>query len=175
MPSSSRYLISSQTLGSSAASVTFSSIPSTYTDLVVRYSVRCDVAGSVASIIFKINGSSSTSDYSFTILSGNGATASSSQVATGVLGYFQMTQGMPGATATSNTFASNELYVPNYAGSAKKTINHTTAQENNTTTAYIKSYAQLYNATTAITSLSFENADLFSAGSSFYLYGLKSS
>ena len=37
-------LITSQTLASSAASVTFSSIPSTYTDLVLRVSARTDNA-----------------------------------------------------------------------------------------------------------------------------------
>jgi hypothetical protein len=38
-------LIASNTLGASAASVTFSAIPSTYTDLVVRYSAAsCDAA-----------------------------------------------------------------------------------------------------------------------------------
>lgn len=165
-------LISSNVLSSSAASVTFSAIPSTYTDLVVRYSIRCDVAASVATILFKVNGA--TSGYSWTNVSGNGAAASSTAVSGST--QFSMAQGMPGATATSNTFANNELYLPNYASTtATKQMSHITAQENNNATAYVKAYAQLYNSTSTITSLSFENPDLLSAGSSFYLYGIKNS
>ena len=37
-------LIASNTLSSAAASVTFSAIPATYTDLVLRYSARSDGA-----------------------------------------------------------------------------------------------------------------------------------
>ena len=70
MPSS-RILISSQTLGSSAASVTFSSIPATYTDLVLKVSVRSDVAATADTLFMQFN--SITSGYSETNLYANSA------------------------------------------------------------------------------------------------------
>ena len=71
-------LIESQVLGSSAASVTFSAIPDTYTDLVFKFSVRSDRAATFDNIQARINADSG-SNYSRTLLSGDGSSASSSR------------------------------------------------------------------------------------------------
>ena len=69
-------LISSNILGSSTSAITFSSIPGTYTDLLLKASVRGDNNGtSIGSFILTVNGSSS-SIYSFNRLLGNGSTGS---------------------------------------------------------------------------------------------------
>jgi hypothetical protein len=90
-------LIESQVLGSSAASVTFSAIPATYTDLVLRVSARTD-ADDTSLITF--NGT--TTGYSITRLNGNGATATSNRSSSAVsIG----ARGMNNATGTTaNTF-----------------------------------------------------------------------
>ena len=60
---------------STSSSVTFSSIPATYTDLKVVASIRSDRAGAESNLTLKFN--SSTSGYSRRELYGNGASAGS--------------------------------------------------------------------------------------------------
>lgn len=170
MPSS-RILISSQTLTSSAASVTFSSIPSTYTDLVLRTSTRTDAGATYESFLrYTLNGSPT---YSTTELRQQNGTVASVRVTSG--GYWRGGY-IPTPTVTSNTFGSSELYIPNYTGSTSKAASHFGVQENNATQASIAVAAELADLTSAITSIDIANNDgNFVAGSSFYLYGLKNS
>jgi hypothetical protein len=173
MPSS-RFLISSQTLGSSAASVTFSSIPATYTDLVLRYSVRLATGASIVnSEQFRLN-SDTTSNYSETEVGGSGSGAGSSRksnVTAWELGYFN------GNGSTSNTFSSHEIYIPNYTGTANKAISYFGATEQNSSTDnQLQAIAKLYRGSSAISSIFIGNYGVnFVSGSSFYLYGLRSS
>ena len=69
-------LISSNTLTSSAASVTFSSIPATYTDLVLRISARSDRVSTTDRLRLTFNSDTAT-NYSNITLVGDGAAASS--------------------------------------------------------------------------------------------------
>ena len=165
-------LIASNTLSSSAASVTFSGIGSTYTDILLRLSARMTVAGP-DNINVQIN--SFTNSHSYTELYGNSSTAASAR-ATGV-GFFRLTNILPGTESTSNTFCSAECYFPNYAGSANKTMSHFGAGESNSTTIpYITATAGLLSQTAAITSLTITPAGgSFVSGSSFFLYGIKNS
>ena len=168
-------LISSNILASDTASITFSSIPSTYTDLVLRYSARLYTDGTSARYPFYIgfNGSSGTA-HSDTVLRGNGASAAS----------FRSTSspGLPDnpATAelsTANTFASGELYIPSYTVSQYKPSNLFGVNENNTSSETMYANAGLYSSNTAVTSLVLFNSSTYTfvSGSSFYLYGIKSS
>jgi hypothetical protein len=170
-------LISSNVLGSSAASVTFSSIPSTYTDLVIRASARNDGAATTDNAKLEFNGDTSTANYSYTFLQGNGSAASSSRTGTGVIGYIQLNRFSNGASSVAaNTFTNNELYIPSYTASQKKQISWFGAQEDNSSTAFLYIYAGLYQPTTAISSIKITGSSYnFVAGSSFYLYGIKNS
>ena len=167
-------LIASNTLGASAASVTFSSIPSTYTDLVLRISARSDRAVTSQNFYVQINGASFDGTYSFTSLQGQGSAASSTR--TSVDGAFYDGY-IPGTSATANTFNSSEYYFSNYAGSANKVASSFTAVENNTTTIqYLSVGANLRTSTTAISSLVLSlPTGNFVSGSSFFLYGIKNS
>jgi hypothetical protein len=166
-------LIESQVLGSAAASVTFSAIPATYTDLVVRYSIRSN--GTDISII-RINGSTSAV-YSRTRLQGNGSSASSNRDSS------QTSMNLSNSTAydvgiTSDVFSSGEIYIPSYGASQNKPISISNVMENNATYATTQAFSGLFSDTTAITSLTLQNGlstDLFVANSSFYLYGIKNS
>jgi hypothetical protein len=166
-------LISSNVLGSSATSVTFSSIPSTYTDLVVLWSVRSDSSAVSDTMKLRIN-SDSAGNYSWVYLLGNGSAGSSSE--NSALNYISL-GAADAATATTNTFANGELYIPNYLSSTKKQMSTINVQENNTTSAQIWSLASLWEGTAAITSLQLfpTTGPNFIAGSSFYLYGIKKS
>jgi hypothetical protein len=160
-------LISSNVLSSSAASVTFSSIPATYTDLVLRVSVRRDASGR-QDLRLAVNGS--TSDGYNAWLQGSGATATSG---TSGAQYVRINNIVPSTAETSDTFGSAEFYLPNYLTSANKPISGFGVGENNATTAYIGAVASLYLQTTAISSLDLSLATgSFASGSSFYLYGI---
>jgi hypothetical protein len=69
--------IATTTLGSAAASYTFSSIPATYTDLVLAINNIYSTTSSPY-IVLQFN-SDTTSNYSSTILEGNGTAASSNR------------------------------------------------------------------------------------------------
>ena len=165
-------LISSNVLSSSAASVTFSAIPSTYTDLVLRGSVRDTTAGTVRDLFIRVNNDSSTL-YSFRSVVGSGSAASSS--ANTARTYYQGVDGSNGNGSTANTFNSFELYIPSYTASQSKPASFLTATENNATAAYITASAQLYRSNTAISELSILGDSTLASGSSFYLYGIKNS
>lgn len=169
-------LISSNVLASSAASVTFSAIPSTYTDLVLTMSVRSDRANVADGLFFKFN-SDTTSVYSSTYLSVNN---SSSVVGSGrgtgtsndVFYYYT-----DGGNATSNTFSNTELYIPSYTASQNKPLSLTSMAEGNTAAFSMGANAGLWRNTAAITSInivSFVGAN-FLTDSSFYLYGISKS
>jgi hypothetical protein len=165
MPSSRR-LISSQVLGTTASSVTFSSIPSGYTDLVLLSSLRWNGSG-YGSVDLRLNGST-TNDSSTELVAYDVTNAASSRYTTYSFG------GMSSGTDTSNTFSSNELYIPNYTGSTNKPTSLSAVAENNSSSfgTYITATANLWSNTSAVTSITLVSGTTFVAGSSFYLYGL---
>ena len=173
-------LIASNTLSSSAASVTFSSIPATYTDLVLRCSVRSTYTTSNwdnYKITFNNN---TTGVYGRTTLQAL-YNAGSYQTQSGRgTNETEIAPALIGANATANTFASTEIYLPNYAGSTTKPvslshINEWNAAATNVTWS-ISGNAYLFNSTTAITSVEIASYSAqFASGSSFFLYGIKNS
>ena len=166
-------LISSNVLSSSAASVTFSAIPATYTDLVLRCSLRSDVASTLENVTIRYNSDSAT-NYSLTRLRGDGSSASSS--ASSSANEMTFFAAADGSTATSNTFSSWELYIPSYTASQNKPMGSFQVQENNTTAANITAVATLWRNSAAITSMLISaQSSNFVSGSSFYLYGIKNS
>jgi hypothetical protein len=170
---SSRFLISSQTLASSAASVTFSSIPATYTNLVLRISARTAQATTNANLKVILNADTAT-NYSETQLSGDGATASSGQGSARAFSYYYAVAN--GDSMTANSFGSFELYIPSYTASQKKPLSGFGNTETNSTTSYITATAALWQGTAAITSIQIlPTINNFMSTSSFYLYGLRSS
>jgi hypothetical protein len=165
-------LIASNTLTTDTASVTFSSIPATYTDLVVRLSARSDTSGYKTGYI-KFNADAG-SNYSTTILRGNGSAASSARTSSANQGYCGY---IVGTDYTSNTFSNNEVYIPSYTANQNKPVSIFSAPENNATTAeFLSAWAWLWRDTAAITSIElYPNSDDFASGSSFFLYGIKNS
>lgn len=168
-------LISSNTLTSSAASVTFSSIPSTYTDLVLRISARTDEAVADSSFSIRFNNDSS-SNYSYTRIRSTGSVVSSARLSntTSLQGF----SGAVGSTATSNTFSNSEIYIPSYTVSQNKPVSIFDVLENNSSSAYMFLVAGLWrntNAINQITCYGIPGPSNFVSGSSFYLYGIASS
>jgi hypothetical protein len=159
-------LISSVTVGSGgAANIEFTSIPSTYTDLVLKLSGRSN--RSATTEFLSINFNSSASNFSNIYLEATGTTVYSGSFA-GYIG------SIPAATATANTFGSFEIYIPNYAGSNSKSISSDSVSENNLNLAYSDLIAGLWSQTAAITSVKLvtNNASNFVQYSTAYLYGI---
>ena len=162
-------LISSNVLSSNAASVTFSSIPATFTDLVLRASTR-NSSGGTCVIATTFNGQAS--GYSVTRLRGTGSSASSGRTSSATYLYFSLTD----STYTANTFSNWEMYLPNYLSTTSKPVSNFSVTENNATASYIDVNAGLSNITSAITSVTLTaDGDTFVSGSSFYLYGISKS
>ena len=151
-----------------AASISFTSIPSTYTDLVIKLSGRASNAATANSLRLQIN--SITSGYSVRGLRGDGSAASSftDSGATFFAGVINA------ASGTTSTFSNIEIYIPNYAGSTNKSISVDSIRENNTTAADAYLLAGLLSNTAAITSLTLtcETTANFVEYSTAYLYGV---
>jgi hypothetical protein len=165
-------LISSNVLSTTAASVTFSAIPATYTDLIIRASIRTNNAAVDDSLLITANGTST--QYSSTYLRGSGSAATSARATSD--DYFRYPS-VVGNNATSNTFSNTEIYFPNYAGSANKVIASFSVAETNATAANMDVVAGLIRNTSAITEIIIDqpSGNSFLSGSSFYLYGIKNS
>ena len=165
-------LIDSVTLGSDTTTVTFSSIPQTFDDLVVLVSARSNRSGnSAANAEYNLNGSSTGQSYR-SILSFTSTVSS-------VSGTGNFAFKIPGPTATANTFASLEVYIPNYAGATSKSLSATNVFSGNSTADYNFErgiLAGLRSSTDAVTSITFTHRVLdyadYTTGSSFFLYGI---
>jgi len=163
-------LIEAKTLTSTAASVTFSAIPATFTDLVVLLSVRSDRSGQVNdSLALKPNGSAS--NRSARALIGDGGSASSG-VVTDIAH-----AALAGDAATANTFSNISVYCPNYTSANFKSFSADGVMENNATTSYMSLSAFLWSDTAVISSLEFLSgtSSNFISGCTFYLYGISNS
>jgi hypothetical protein len=155
-------------LNASVSSVALNNIPQTgYTDLKIVCSTRTDYAGFLDLNMF-LNGNAS-SGYSWRRLNGDGGSATSTNsTSAGVIPSPTL-----GTTATANTFASTEIYIPNYTSTTSKSVSIDGVTENNATTSYQSFTAGLSTLSTAITSVNFGlGAGNFVAGSTFSLYGI---
>jgi hypothetical protein len=158
-------LIAGTTLGSASSNIEFASIPATFTDLKLVYSLRSDNGDDYFALT--LNGSSS----SFTTrdIQGSGSSASSANRSDNLLIYTQSQ-----SSTTANTFSNGDIYFPNYAGSTNKSFSQDTVQENNATNAGVALRAGLWSNTAAITTIRIAKASgNFTANSTAYLYGVK--
>lgn len=174
MANATMVLISSQVLGTTTASVTFSSIPATYNDLKLVISARSDNTATNGAGLYIILNADSGSNYSDTNITGIGSTVASTRfsnttntVASPVF---------PTSVMTANTFSNTEIYISNYTSTAAKQFLIVSATETNSTTAggnIVES--SLYRGTSAISTINVRPDGNFIANSTFYLYGISNS
>lgn len=159
--------INTTTLGSAQASVTFSSIPATYTDLMLVCFARTARAATSDNIIVRFNGDSTTI-YSATQLYGDTAVASARSTANNACFWAYI----PGASQTAGTFGTSIMHINNYSNTT--TFKNTVCKSANAN-AQLEITSNLYRSTSAISSitvLSGTSSNL-AAGSTFTIFGIK--
>jgi hypothetical protein len=160
-------LISSYTATGSVANISFTSIPATYTDLVLKMSLRSSVTDSSDpyDLVFTLN---ATSTITSKVLRGNGSVVSSNSITDRIL-----RAGPVPSNWTANTFSNGEIYIPNYAGSNYKSWSSDAVTENNATSADMSLVAGLTSITAPITSITIAGlAGNLVQYSTAYLYGV---
>ena len=164
-------LISTITVGSGgASSIDFTSIPSTFTDLLVKISSRGTNAAVNPTLVLHLHNDTGATAYSYRVLQGNGSSSSSFNS----IQSFAYLGNHSGSTATANTFGNGELYNPNYTSANYKSFSVDSVGENNASTIYAELTANLWSNTAAITKISiiaFSGAN-FVQYSTASLYGI---
>ena len=151
-----------------SAYLEFTSIPSTYTDLVLKFSARSARVANTDDIVILVNTTSGSSRW----LWGTGSAAASGTDTQPLIGEY------PTANSTASTFSNGEIYFPNYGSTTTyKSWSSDAVSENNATLAYAALAAGLYSSNTAISSLrlqtgSTSNLVLYSTAT---LYGISKS
>jgi hypothetical protein len=165
-------LISTTTVGAGGTTaITFTGIPGTFTDLLVRLSIRSDGTFSTPDIMsIQFNSDTTSGNYNGKALQGNGSTPSTFNAN----GFWIYATDAPTSTATASTFGNSNVYIPNYSGSAIKSASTDSVSENNSVTAYSTIAATYWNNTAAITSIRIfsSNARSLVQNSSVSLYGI---
>lgn len=158
--------IATTTLGSAAATITFSSIPASYTDLRLVFLGKSTTS---STCYIRFNGDTAT-NYSFTELEGNGSSAASYRVTSGSNGIGLLYDFAIGSTypvlCTADIFS--------YAGSTFKTV-LTTGNDDTNGSGGIERSVGLWRSTSAITQIDVRDSlgSTFSAGTTATLYGIK--
>lgn len=153
--------IATNTLGSSTATVTFSSIPGTYTDLILVTSGTVAGTGENGNSII-LNGDTG-SNYSVTNLYGvNGTTTGSNRQSSQT--FMQI-----GRTSTS----SQSISIVNFMNYSNTTTYKTAIGRANDLPYFTMATAGLWRSTSAITSIAISNLNgNFNTGATFTLYGV---
>ena len=159
--------IASTTLGSAAASVTFSSIAGTYTDLVLVISGRSTRASTDDSLYIQFN-SDTGSNYSYTELAGNGTAASSGRASSQT--QIRPSTNMDAASQTAGTFTPVIISINNYSNT---TTNKTTLSRSNMAAKEVSAVVGLWRSTAAISTILIKCAvGNLDTGTTANLYGI---
>ena len=155
--------IATQTLGSAAATVTFSSIPQNYSDLVIVMNYGFSGTADYPSILF--NGDSSWSLYSSTWTGGEGTAATSGRYT----GNGYLLAPFPPAS-TNQLYSHTGIHIQSYTSNQNKTFLVRTSVGNNGTGAAVS----LYRSTSPITQIVLRGVSgaNFLTGSTFTVYGI---
>ena len=165
------YKIETVTLSGTASSINFTNIPQTYTDLLIKASLRSTRSDVVAGMLLNVNGSSSgfATDK---MVYGTGSSEGSTFSGSNYIAYINAD------TATASTFGNLDIYIRNYTTSdSYKSISVDALTENNATAAYSTLWSPAWNSSSPITSIGIQSANSANLMqySSATLYGIKNS
>ena len=165
MPTSTEVAIATTTLSSAASTITFSSIPATYTDL--RLVIVGTASANDSYVGFRFNSDSAT-NYSRTWLYGDGASAISSATTGATAGIASQQKSLQTSTPSFYT-----IDVFSYAGSTYKTTLCTASTDLNGSGVTVRN-VNLWRSTSAITRIDLitSGVQTYSAGTTATLYGI---
>lgn len=172
-------LIETKTLTTTTAGVTFTLIPGTYTDLLLKISARSDYSSDGwQQIYINFNGDYNTSNYSNRALFGYNNSVDKGTNTT--FGSINLIWGANGDGATANTFGNTSVYITNYASTSySKTTSSEFATETNSTNSALQGMATgVWANNAAITSIDIVctgGPASFKTYSTFTLYGISNS
>lgn len=159
--------IATNTLSSTASSVTFSSIPATYTDLVIVTSTTNNSGTRPSDITFQFN-SDTTTNYSTTTITGNGSAAASGRASNDTVIYSNWLGG-----GTSGEIVTSISHIMNYANTT--TFKTVLSRFNNVSAEVVASVGLWRKTPEAINSIKIlSGVREYKSGSTFTLYGVKS-
>jgi hypothetical protein len=175
----SYFSIATTTVGSGgASSITFSSIPSTYTHLQIRGIGLSNRASYIDNYLLQLNGDTGN-NYSYHQLYGDGTNVGTGNAANN--NGINTTQNIPSSSYVSNVFGVSLVDILDYTNTNKyKTIrllsgvNTNTSADASGNTGRIQLDSGLWMNTAVVTSLTFTlNFGAWQQYSSFALYGVK--
>lgn len=160
---------STVTVGAGGTStISFTGIPATYTDLLLKFTLRWNSYTTYDYGFIQLNSTAGTTR----TLIGSGSSASSYSVGSSLrIDY------VTGSGFTANSFTNGELYIPNYTSSNAKSVSLEHVDERNDAGAYAQLASGLFSgATSAVTSITISGAaNNFAQFSSATLYGINNS
>ena len=171
-PSGAYDSIATTTVGvGGTATITFSSIPATYTHLQIRAIAREKAgSGSLYNGLFATFNSDTGSNYAGHFLRGSGSAAAAGGGASETSMTFG---GIEQGDNTASTFGANVIDILDYANTSKyKTVRSLFGYDANGS-GYMVLASNLWQSTSAITSITLTPANGFAQYSSFALYGIK--
>ena len=155
----------------SSGTITFSSIPSTYTSLQIRFIGRVTNADTADNLFLRFN-SDSGSNYAWHYLEGDGGTTT----AGGATSQTRILSGrVAAANATSGIVGAGVIDIHNYASTTQnKTVRTLTGLDRNGS-GNVRMDSGLWLSTSAVTSIQLTNGSNtnFTTDSTFALYGIK--
>ena len=167
--------IAESILGAAVATVTFSSIPSTYRQLELWMAVRGDTAAQFASVALQFNSDTGT-NYNYENWQAAGASTTSAETLSATSLFIG---DMPANTTLSGSVSIQVVKIPWYAGTAFWKATSTSQTANLQTSAgqasalFDKHLSGLWRSTAAINRVDIKaGAGNFVVNSSFALYGL---
>ena len=166
--------IATFSLASNTASVTFSSIPSTYASLQLRYMGRSTTTGTSVGDNLYINLNSDTgANYTYHQLLGSSSTASATGATAQTRLNFQ--NALPRNGVTSSVFGVGIFDLHDYASTTRnKTARIFYGTDSNNTESKVYLASGLWLSTSAVNSITLApQSNSFLAGSVFSLYGIK--
>ena len=160
--------IATTTVSTATASVTFSSISGSYTDLIVVFAGTA--GGGNNNLVLTFN-SDTGNNYSWTDLEGNGSTAASYRLSNQAGIKFAYNY-----VATGTSQCNTIMHIMNYSNTTtyKTALGRVNTPTNATIYVGTTAGVGLWRNTAAITSLTCSNGDNWASGSTFSLYGIKS-
>jgi hypothetical protein len=165
--------IATATANGSSSTITFSSIPATYTSLQIRINSKSNRTATTATALYATVNSDTGANYAYHFLYGDGSAAGSTGSTSStsmMIGY----EAGSNAGSNANTFGTTIIDVHDYASTSRNKTFRSFAGTDNNGTGQVRLMSGLWMSTSAITSIALTDAvDNFTSGSTFSLYGIK--